>query len=436
VLGAPLIPWQAHAANLAGTLTPAGRLRYRVVVMIVPRRAGKTWLMLTYALALGRARPMSRSFYAAHRRETAAAMWRDSWFPRIELSPLHPRYVHIRRANGSESIGWSHNRSMLRLLPPDGDAMRSFEAHLAIVDEAREFTLDAGLEFEAAALPTMATGWGGQMWIVSNAGSMKSEWLARWRDLGRASVDNPASHICYLEYSAPDDADRDDPGVWRAAHPGLGHHVNLDALEADAETMPADTFAAEYLGIWPAVLIDRQLVDAWAAAGEAEPPPLTDPIIFALETTIERDRTVIVAAGNVAGRIGLELVDDRPHGEWVGPRLAELAARWHPAGLVYDAGGPAAALAHVFADTPINIVSMNTRDMAAAAGAFHDALLAGRYTHGSDPAMLDAVAAGRRRQAGGAWLFDRRHPAAVPLIAAAMAGWAHMDGLRRPPTVA
>src|SRR3954471_13818631 len=136
LLGRRYIPWQSYVADLAGTLTEAGRFRYRRVVVIVPRRAGKTLLIFSYALAVARRRAMARAFYASHRRETAAAMWRDDWFPLLEQSALHPRYVSLRRSNGSESISWKHNRSIVRLLPPDGDAMRSFASDLAFVDEA------------------------------------------------------------------------------------------------------------------------------------------------------------------------------------------------------------------------------------------------------------------------------------------------------------
>ena len=226
VVGSPVHPLADPRRRARRHPRPtAGRFRYRRVVVIVPRRAGKTLLVLAYALAVTRRRNMARAFYASHRRETAAAMWRDDWFPRLERSHLHPRYVGLRRSNGSESIQWIRNRSIIRLLPPDGDAMRSFASDLAFVDEAREFSLIAGEDFEAAAFPTQATGHGGQFWIVSNAGDMTAGWLRKWRDIGRASIDDPDSQTCYIEYGADDGADLDDEGTWWTAHPGLGYHV-------------------------------------------------------------------------------------------------------------------------------------------------------------------------------------------------------------------
>jgi len=256
LLGRPLIPWQRDLVDVAGELRPDGGFRYRYVVLIVPRRAGKTLAVLAYALTVTRRRRGSKAFYASHRRETAAALWRDDWSAWLEDSPLYPRHLRLRRSNGSEAMTWRHNRSTFRLLPPNPNAIRSFSADVAFVDEAREFSGLAGADLEAAAFPTQATGLGGQAWIVSNAGTSASDWLAKWRDLGRLAVDLEDSPICYLEFAAPDGADPDDPATLEAAHPGIGFHVRTDAILADRSVMSPDAWACEYLGLWPEALVD------------------------------------------------------------------------------------------------------------------------------------------------------------------------------------
>ena len=438
LLGTKYIPWQTHLAAGAGTLTDRGRFRYRRVVVIVPRRAGKTAVVLSYALAAGRRRAMNKAFYASHRRETASAMWRDEWFPAIERSPLFPRYVGLRRANGSEMIHWKHNRSILRLLPPDGDAMRSFASNLAIVDEAREFTLLQGEDFEAAAFPTQATGHGGQFWIVSNAGDMSAEWLRKWRDIGRASTEDPDSQIFYVEYGAPDGADLDDVASWSMWNPGLGYHVELEALIADRESMPPDRFAAEYLGVWPEALVDHELVDAFAATIDANAAP-ANPIVIGLELSIDRKRFVIVVAGTDHTRTGrdcvIEIVEDREHGTWVVPRVAELVRAHRAAAVVWDAAGPVASLAPDLLDLAANCQPLQTRAVTSGAGAMHDATLAGEVWHRDDPKLAAAVAKARQRGALGAWLYDRREIDALPWLAASMARWIWSDSSRAAPTI-
>ncbi|HEY6416339.1 MAG TPA: hypothetical protein VIX41_08880 [Acidimicrobiales bacterium] len=441
VLGRPFIPWQRHVADVAGELRPDGRFRYSRVPLIVPRRAGKTWFILCYLLTVLRLRRAGRGFYASHRRETAAAMWRDDWFPAVELSPLHPMFVTIRKANGSEAILWRHYRSTLRLLPPDGDAMRSFASDVAVIDEGREFGLEQGIDFENAVFPTQATGLGGQTFIISSAPNRvgRGEWLARWRDIGRAAVERLDSQIAYFEWAAPPGLDPADPATWRLAHPGLGFHVLADALALDAETMAPDDFAGEYLGWWPETQVDNELVDAWLSPGCARDRVApADPVVFAVELDEDRTRCQIVAAGTDpnAGAPAVELLVDRDHGDWVTGELTRLAATHHPQAIVWDRGGPVGALAHDLADVPANLTPFDTRDVAAACGAFHDAILARRVVHGPDDVLDEAITAARRRRAGGAWLFDRRQPGAGPLIAAALAHWGHTDRRRAPPNVA
>jgi hypothetical protein len=283
-------------------------------------------------------------------------------------------------------------------------------------------------------MPTQATGLGGQFWVGSNAGA--GAWLTRWRDLGRASIVNLASSIAYLEYGAPPGADPHDEATWIAAHPGIGHHVSLETLRADHEVMDPDTFAAEYLGIWPETLTDAALVAGWSAGIDPAAAP-ANPVILAVEISIDRTRAVIVAAGdNPDGRVALELIEDRPHGPWLVPRLAELCRDQYPAALVWDAGGPVGALAHDLADLPVNLKPLTTRDVTAAAGAAHDATLAGRLAHRDDPKMAEAVTKARQRPAAGAWLYDRRAVDSLPWIAATLARWHWSDGRIRPPNVA
>lgn len=444
LLGRPLGPWQRALADVAGEVDPAtGRLAYQRVVAFVPRRAGKSLLLFCEGLDAGRAGRGRKAFYASHRRETAAAMWRDDWFPWVEQSPL-ARYLTVRRANGSESFRWKGSGSTLRLLPPDGNAMRSFASHLAMIDEAREFTLDQGDDLEAGVFPTQATGAGGQTWICSSAGDVTSLWAARWRDLGRAAVAADTGRgTCYVEYGAPCDSDGellpgvdlDDESVWWASHPGLGHHVLLDALRADHEVMRPDTFAMEYLGVWPATRVDQRLVDAWAATcnplARLEGWPT-----LAVETSVDRERTVIVAAGPAAGGgVTVEVIEDRPHGPWLADRLAQLVAEHHPLAVTWDAGGPVAASRRLLEELPAPPVPLNTRDVAAACGAFHDRALAGALTHRDDDRLTTAVSAAREVRAGGAWLWDRREADVLPLLAAALAVWALDDSTRAPPTI-
>jgi len=411
---------------VAGERDPdTGRLAYSTVVVIAPRRAGKSLLMLTAGLANMRTRN-ARGLYCSAHREAAARMWRDDWFPTLEDAPLG-RYTRLIWGNGQEAVKWRPGLgpSSFRLIAASGSAIRSAASRLLIIDEARDINPERGADLEGAAFPTRATIRGGaQTWILSSAGDASALWLARWRDMGRAAVAaGKTNRLAYFEYAAPADADPDDEATWWSAHPGLGHQVDLEALRDDHEVMTADQFRCEYLGWWPETLADSTLIDAWTAAPTTA--ELGDPVVFAVEVDEDRATAAIVAVGvDDTGRLAVELVEHRPHGPWVAPRVAELCERWSPLALGWDAGGPAAALAPEFADVPTRLVLLGTRDTTAAAGAFYDAVVhAGAVARVAHPDLDAAVVAARRRRSAGAWLFDRRSPGAGPLIAATIAAW-------------
>ena len=256
---------------------------------------------------------------------------------------------------------------------------------------------------------------------MSNAGTTDSEWLAKYRDLGRAAADDRRT-ICYVEFASPEDSDPDDEATWWSAHPGLGHHVSIEALRTDHQLLDRDTFGTEYLGQWPSARRDSDLSAAWWATVDPHAAPI-DPVALAVETTIDRDRTVIVAAGvDPDGRIVPELVDDRPHGDWIDARLTQLCNDHHVVAVSWDRGGPVAALVPDFT-FPSAERPLNTGEVAAAAGGLLDLLKAGRVAHRDHPTWTEAIGAANRRTAGGAWLYDRRHPQVIPLIAATLAVW-------------
>ena len=433
--GAELIPWQYELAALLGERLPSGRLAYPRAVVIAPRRAGKSLSLFARGLSSGLAGRRRRAFYAGHRRETAAALLRDEWFPLIDDGPLS-RLVAVRRANGSEAMTWRGTGSTFRLLPPNGNAMRSFASHLALLDEAREWSPEQGSDAEAGIFPTQATT-NGQVVILSSAGDASSTWLRGWVDRGRQAVaEGRTEGLAYVEFSAPADADPDDEATWRSCHPGLGYHVSIDALRVDADPltgMSPSRFRAEYLGLWPEAMVDGELVEAWNL--DYGSPTLPDPVAFGVEVDERREWSAIVAAGGAGARPVVELVEYRRHGPWLVPRLHDLCARHSPVGVAWDAGGPTNALAPELAELPTRLVPLRTNQVTAAAGRFHDLTLDRRIAHRPDPVLAEAVGAGRRKRTGGAWLFDRREPGAGPLIAATFAVWILADGMLGRPGV-
>ena len=95
-------PWQYDVAEVAGELKPDGiGFAYEVVVLSVPRRAGKTTLQLGHNLAVMDTIDDARCWYTAQNRETAAKLFRDEWAPALE--PFQ-RIYRLRKSQGSEGV--------------------------------------------------------------------------------------------------------------------------------------------------------------------------------------------------------------------------------------------------------------------------------------------------------------------------------------------
>ena len=426
-LGIALLPWQIAALEVAGEVDPAtGRFAYPEVVLIVPRRAGKTTVTLVDLLRVAFAGRRRRGWYTAHRREVGAALWRDEWFPTVEASRLAP-LIASRRSNGSESMTVGALGSTVRLFAPSGEALRSQNANTVVIDEAREFTADQGAALEAAVAPAQAVPRRRQRWVVSNAGGPHSTWLASKRDAAlEAFEEGRPTRTCFLEWSADPDLDPDDPSLWHLAHPALGRHLDLEALLEDRELVGPERFRVEYLGLWTPTGTGTAWATAWDGCGAPE-VKADDPVTFAVELDPDRLWCSIVAAGAApGGRIALELVDRAPHGDWLLPRLRALVERHEPLGVAFDGGGPLASDAPSLRQLTTTVYEARTREVIAASGWLADAVEAGRVVHRHQGELTASVVAAERRAVGGAWLW-RRSSAAVldagPVLAGSLAAW-------------
>jgi 2-polyprenyl-3-methyl-5-hydroxy-6-metoxy-1,4-benzoquinol methylase len=167
----------------------------------------------------------------------------------------------------------------------------------------------------------------------------------------------------------------------------------------------------------------------WVALADSESSPL-DPVVFAVAVTPSQSAASICLSGRrTDGLAHIEVVDARAGTGWVVERLATLAARWRPASIVLDAGGPAGSLLPSLAERGVEVTKASTTDYAQACGAFYDAAKNGQFRHNSAPELADklnkAVATGRKRPLLDRWAWTRKGSADItPLEAATLALWA------------
>jgi hypothetical protein len=438
LVGSPPLPWQRLVMDTALELAPDGRPAYREVRVTVPRQQGKTGGLLLPVMvhrALGGVDPRAqRILYTAQDRNHA----REKWSEHVDLldrSPLR-RLYSTRRSNGSESIRW-RTGSTHGITASGEKSGHGFTLDLGVIDEAFAQVDDRLVQ---AFRPAMLTRPRAQLWVVSTAGTDESVFLRERVDDGRARVEaGEREGVAYFEWSAPDDADPDDPATWAAAMPALGSLIDLETVASDHAAMDAGEFARAYLNRWsPGGVPVFQLAE-WVACLDPRSSSHQAPA-FGVDVSPDRGHSSIaVAAGRDDGRIHLELVDRRAGTDWLVGRVAELLERHHPVALTLDPSGPAGSLVTDLTrlERVPPLVLTTARQYAAACGALYDDVTTRRIAHRGQPALDDAVVSARRRSVGDAWVWARPADGVdpSPLIAATLARYGWSTAPRLDPTL-
>lgn len=425
--GRPLMPWQRLLVDHAGELTPDGagawRWRWPVVVVSVPRRAGKSLaaLAVNFQRLAHPGLERARAWYTAQTREDAATAFRDEWAPAIERSPLAPA-VQLRRSQGSEGLTLRRTGGRLRVFAPGPTALHGRDADHVVCDEAWAFSMGAGLDLEAGIRPAQLTRPWRQLWVVSAGGTETSAWLDHWVLLGEAG----AAGVLLVDYGAPWDADLDDPAVLAAAHPAVGHTVTLAALEAERATMDPATFHRSYLNVWPRPSLSApQGLDFQAWTAMARPQLVAPgPWAFGVDVSPDRARVAVCAAGQDPDgtAVTVDLVEHREPGDWLVPLVRRLRARWPRARVVAD-GMAAASVVADLTRARLDVDVIGATDLARACQVWGDLYRAGQLTHRAQPALDAAIQVATTRKLGDAWAWSRRGGDVSPLVAATLAVW-------------
>jgi hypothetical protein len=363
------------------------------------------------------------------------------------------RYVKaIREANGEQQIILMSG-ARLRFVARSKGSGRGFSGQRNILDEAYALTRTQ----LAALLPTMSAQPNPQLnqfSTVPDPATMPEPDEAvlpgvHARAIEAVRTGIPGS-LAYHDWSMRPGEDPTSVDLWYACNPALGIRINEDYVRAELAALGPAKFSTERLGLWPDPsgaqwqVIPR--ADWLAAAAPEAPHP--SPLAFAVTLSTDRRWATIAAAGPIPGGLLLTVVVDRREGTgWVVGRLQELIERWKPVAVVIDKGSPASSLAIEAEESGLELTPIQTRDVAAAAGAFYDGF-AGRpapdpdtgvmgrdpriLRHRDQPELTAAVAAAVKRPLTSQWAFDQMAAAVdtTPAIACANALWAYQT---RPP---
>lgn len=428
--GLVLDPWQRYVLKGGLGERADGRWSAFEVCVICARQNGKGSLIEARELGGLYLFGSRLIIHSAHEFKTAVEGFRRILWLIDNTDDLRKRVRKVTQSHGDEGIELL-NGARLRFMARTRGSGRGFSGDELHLDEAYNLSPES----VAAMLPTLSARPNPQIWYYSSAPLLDSLQLRALQARGRAG---DAKRLAYYEFSAPPEADLDDPDAWAMANPALGIRLEEEFIQTEREAMDDVSFARERLSIEEdpsaAGLFDMHL---WAEL--VTTAPLADPVCMAIDTTPERSMTSIGAAGalldpagvgmRLPDLLGVDVIDNRPGTGWVVERAVELDRRHRPICFVIDERSAAAMFIQDLKNRGLRVETANTAGLGEASAQFYGRTLPDSLTlrHPGHPALTAAAAGARKRDMGdgGLWTFTRRDVTVdvSPLISAALAAW-------------
>lgn len=455
-LGKPLFPWQRFVVDVALEVDPeTDELAYDEVIVIVPRRAGKTVLIEPVTVhRCGRPGVTRQAWLTAQKRDNAVKRWRDASevIMREIGKPTVTRNVGIM----NEILRWPANGSRFVPFSPDEDSMHGEDPDLVWIDELWSFSTDQKRKIQKGYRPAWSVK-AGQEWKLSAAGTARSEWLKADRMRGRAAVESGGhSRIAFFEWCIPEVIDGTPAGeldddrlmeLIMANHPRRDHGLRPDFVRAELDDLGRSAVLRAYGGLDEDEATDTGVIplDVVAARFTPDRIPAGVRVAFGLHVDGQRRVTTISAAWRDAdGRCLTQVVDSRPGSSWAADKaaervveLAESNAGGNPVGAVtVISAGPARNIADELDRAGVPLLRISQTDYGAACAAVEDQLGDGRLTHDNDGRLIAAFRAVGWRRMGGSrvWASNTGEPITV-LDSHTLAVWGvdHMPEPEPPP---
>lgn len=429
IAGIELLPWQRDVLEQWLEHDSKGNLARTSGTLIVPRRNGKTALLMARMLfglyVLGE----NRVSYTAHDARTAAETYGS--MKDLVSRPALLRHVRpsFRNANGSERIEFRFPGGRRARWTPStrtGSAGRGLETDLLVIDEAMMATPENMAALTPLVARSQAAG-RGQILAASSAGSLESLVLLGLRDRGRELHGTTGAGVAYHEYASPDEAEITDEAAWKAANPSLGTAlITTDFLKTQLALNTAESFRREHMGAWgESALLPAIAPEAWAAAVSLERPVLDGgPVWFAFDLDPQRTSARLLLFGRTKRGIVvahvLEAID-RPDGlsESAFAGLVERhAIEWAPEVIGYDGLTGEYVARHLEAEGH-KTIRLPLPKYAAACAMLLTAVNEGRIVHdGSEILAADLARAIPKPYNDGGWTFSRVKVTTGPIAGA------------------
>jgi hypothetical protein len=437
MLGGPLIPAQRYIADVALEVDESGELAYDEVVVTMQRRAGKTYLIKpVVAYRCGQAAP-AMVWLTAQKRTKAVARWLDvsNALLNTPLRPQLKRTISITH----ETLRWVATGSMFQPFTPTGETeMHGEDPDLVFVDELWSFSLDAKRKIEQGYKPAWSVK-PGQAWLLSAAGTPRSEWLNDAVRRGRGAVeDGRRRRIAYFEWSIPEavggrpvDQLTEDQllELIIAYHPRRDHGLRRAFIADELADMRRVDFLRAYGNITQAEEAEPGVFGSLVLERARSGARIPETGRIGLGVSVDpfrRESAIGVAWRNPSG----VAVTDEKIGEgtrWLVGELVRLVDQYDVATVGVVGSGPARSVTDELVRAGLPILTLSQSDHAAAGARFTDEFGSGfpSVTWNGSPAFAAAVAGAVARRAPSGIVFESRSGDPITALdARTLAVWA------------
>ena len=388
-----LLPWQRYALNRILEHDEYGNLVWPSVLLTVGRQQGKS--TLTRAMCLWR-------LHHAHLfGETQTILHIANTTP-TALEVMRPAGQWAVEKYGKKATRWGNTAPQIEL--PSGDrwlvraanqsAGVGYSISMIFVDEA--FLVKRSV-IEDSVMPTMSKRLNPQLIMTSTAGDSTSDLMISYRQRAIDKLESPdPGSVLLLEWSAPPQADMDDPASWVWGSPDWDQ-AREDFLRRQWENIEPEAFRRQFLNQWTAKA-NHWLKDRWWAQTQSDLQlPQVGVWSVALESDFDGMGHAVAVAAPVEDRIVVRVTTHRTIKE-ADEQLAKIRAG-HPSLFVQVTPGYVDRLTQRFDEL------VGQREAAAATQNLLDLFDRRAFAHDNSPVLLEHFYNSNISRRQGGWVL-------------------------------
>ncbi|NMW64791.1 hypothetical protein HHJ78_04420 [Mobiluncus mulieris] len=423
ILGITPQPWQRLVWNRATEYQMVGSkkvYKYAIILITVPRQAGKTTLLTPLRTHRLLSTPGLTAFMTAQNGQ--AARRRISKYQDLLIKSPLQGFFRVRKSNGEESVMCPSNGASLTKFAPVEGGLHGDTIGYADLDEIWKWDSATGETVMGALRPAQVTLFGqAQTFMVSTMGTLRSVFMNNLVEEGRKGIPG----LAFFEWSLPDGLDIHNPSSWWQYHPALGNTIHEDAIKQD---LPPAMTESEFMRAYGnrLTLTDSSLIpaDDWEALimDEGTPKPALKDCVVAFEVAPQNAATAVVAAWMSNNLKYVRVLHQAPGSAWLIDYLQMLKTRGFNRFAADDGGMNRRIFDYLPSDFDLERIGLNARRIADA-----ELLSAAReeqtLRHDGSRPLGVSVAHAVIRETNGVPVFDRdKSSAPIPsLIAASIA---------------